>query len=439
MIENIDFIDTDNKVTVTIDNETQELPIKAINRLPIYIDLNQSLNTALENNIQLDASIYYINNETPTKLDTDGVVTVTIYNNDEIYYSKNKHFKKGTIIDDIKNTLPLGLYTMKIEYAGNKYFEPAILTIHFNIEKRLGICKFNKREFYEDIGKTISIGGTLLDEEKNTKVANCKLFFNFNGQTYTTNTDNEGEFYLTVTVPEPEADKSHCQYSDENYSNAFYIIDIYTNDAPYQLNNEQVLLVANKAKTIITGDAQESNEDNYLRIVGNVLAEYNNADNDVKYGTVTIFFPDMGYTYDDVEVAKGIFDESISLSKIYKGYINNYNTMYSTYDTTNSIWTKMNVNGDKSCTIGEDFSIEAQITTVDNEYIEEGALLFTLINQEDKIIYRYETELDSTGIGVFNFTPTVETTYKINIEYIGMFGYKDATLDEPYIIRVEQL
>ena len=60
MIEEIDFQDTDNKVFITIDNETKDFPIKKINRLPTYIDLEQSLNTALENNIELKASIYYI-------------------------------------------------------------------------------------------------------------------------------------------------------------------------------------------------------------------------------------------------------------------------------------------------------------------------------------------------------------------------------------------
>ena len=60
MLEEIDFQDSGNQVSVTIDNETQSLPIKKINKLSTYIGLNQSLNTALENNIEVDAFIYYI-------------------------------------------------------------------------------------------------------------------------------------------------------------------------------------------------------------------------------------------------------------------------------------------------------------------------------------------------------------------------------------------
>ena len=106
MIEEIDFQDTDNRVSVTIDNETQRFSIKKINRLSTYIDLEQSLNTALENNIELKASIYYIrrNNENETiKLNSDGTVTITIYDGENIYYSENKRFIKGDIKDSIKN------------------------------------------------------------------------------------------------------------------------------------------------------------------------------------------------------------------------------------------------------------------------------------------------------------------------------------------------
>ena len=60
MLEEIDFQDSGERITVTIDNESIELPINKINRLPTYIELNQSLNTALESNIKLDANIFYV-------------------------------------------------------------------------------------------------------------------------------------------------------------------------------------------------------------------------------------------------------------------------------------------------------------------------------------------------------------------------------------------
>ena len=71
MLEEIDFQDSGNQVSVTIDNETQSLPIKKINKLSTYIGLNQSLNTALENNIEVilitAASFVCADKQTETK------------------------------------------------------------------------------------------------------------------------------------------------------------------------------------------------------------------------------------------------------------------------------------------------------------------------------------------------------------------------------------
>ena len=185
MLEDIHFTDSGEKISITIDNETQEIPIKKFNKLPTYIELNQSLNTALESDIQLNASIFYnkttsqINNDEniigdnipdenihidtepedmyaylmslehdEDRISIDGSVVVTIYNGEEKYHIKDTFFKKGKIIDSIPNTLPLGSYLMTIEYPGSKYFEPCVLSVNFNIEKRLGKCTFQSERYY---------------------------------------------------------------------------------------------------------------------------------------------------------------------------------------------------------------------------------------------------------------------------------------------------
>lgn len=225
MIEKITFQDTDEKVFVTIDNETQDFEIKKIKKLPTYIDLDQSLNTALENNIELRASIYYIEekeetetieyimentdrNDVNPKINIDGTVTVTIYNDDDIYYSQNKKFVKGNIVDSIPNRLPLGSYRMVIEYAGNKYFEASTLDIQFEIEKRLAICRFKKERYYGDYTETVNIEGVIKDSEKNIPITSS-LKYDFDGETYTIETDSNGNFIMPITIPHP--DVSHCQ------------------------------------------------------------------------------------------------------------------------------------------------------------------------------------------------------------------------------------
>ena len=57
----INFRDTDNRVRVRIDDEeNDDLIIKEIIKLPTVIQLNQTLDTALKNDIILDASLFSI-------------------------------------------------------------------------------------------------------------------------------------------------------------------------------------------------------------------------------------------------------------------------------------------------------------------------------------------------------------------------------------------
>ena len=274
MLEEIDFQDSGNQVSVTIDNETQSLPIKKINKLSTYIGLNQSLNTALENNIEVDAFIYYIkkaeepdieNNEINTevtqerdylysaydsdikfltgvdsndlKINIDGIVTITIYNGEEIYYIKDVRFKQGHIIDSIANTLPLGTYTMVIQYNGNKYFEESSLTIEFNIEKRLAICELEKERYYGDLLETINISGILKDSERETPINNCLFYYDFNGETKSVTSNMNGEFLFNITIPEP--DISHCNLSYELIDDSeFEPGELYEEDAEEEFIDE---------------------------------------------------------------------------------------------------------------------------------------------------------------------------------------------------------
>ena len=57
----INFRDTDNRVRVRIDDEeNDDLIIKEIIKLPTVIQLNQTLDTALKNDIILDASLFSV-------------------------------------------------------------------------------------------------------------------------------------------------------------------------------------------------------------------------------------------------------------------------------------------------------------------------------------------------------------------------------------------
>lgn len=251
MIEDIEFLDTDEKVSVTIDNETQEIPIQKIKKFKTYIDLNQTLDTALKNNIILDASIYYrkdiednyVENEefltddiylseANRIISTDGTVTITIYNDKEVYYSQNVHFTKGHILDDIVNRLPLGEYKCVIEYAGNKYFQPSTLEVLFLIEKRLAKCTIEKDYYYGDLQERVVINGILTDNETERPIYNCTVTYEFDGETFDTRTDGKGTFSLDKIVI-PEADYKHCAalYEGDETEADFEPGDLYEEEA----------------------------------------------------------------------------------------------------------------------------------------------------------------------------------------------------------------
>lgn len=540
MLEEIDFQDSGNQVSVTIDNETQSLPIKKINKLSTYIGLNQSLNTALENNIEVDAFIYYIkkaeepdieNSEINTevtqerdylystedsdikfltgvdsndlKINIDGIVTITIYNGEEIYYIKDVRFKQGHIIDSIANTLPLGTYTMVIQYNGNKYFEESSLTIEFNVEKRLAICELEKERYYGNLLETINISGVLKDSERETPINNCLFYYDFNGETKSVTSNINGEFLFNITIPEP--DISHCnlsyeliddsefepgelyeedaeeefidedgnirRYSDiedsdtlydsednititpedipeypddidieEYYPNASYIINLYTDNESYYFNNTEIEIIVNKAPTHITLDSTNPNtQTNILEIAGSGFATYNNADNDIKYGKINIELPDFNYKHHTINIEKGLLTTNINLSDVYSTYNNSEIVVLEPYDTTNIINTSVEINGDNKVVIGDMFTLEGKVAATSMEgYVKHGILIFNLydaheVYQNDTIIYenndieplyRYATEIDRNGIGVFNFNTSQSKKYNIQVEYIGMFGYQ---------------
>ena len=525
MLEEIDFQDSGERITVTIDNESIELPINKINRLPTYIELNQSLNTALESNIKLDANIFYVkqistnieNEEINTEvteasddnnytkyllangydsyhINIDGTVTVTIYNGEEIYYIRDVFFRKGNIIDNIDNTLPLGSYKMIISYSGNKYFEPSQLEVNFNVEKRLGQCIFDKEVYYGDLEENLHIMGKLIDNERNIPVNNCELSYDFDDKTYTTSTNSNGEFYLDVTIPSP--DISHCfllyneidesdfvpgdlyedtpeeefidedgnirKYSDiedeetpieeessivesvvdkitDNndittyYPNASYILNVYTDNASYYLNNTEIEIIVNKAPVLITANSTNSGEvSNTVNIIGSVLSQYNDKDNDAQYGEVDIVLPDFHYNHLPIKVIDGIINTDINLIDVYSAYNKNDVEEINAYDTTNIMNTNINVSGDiynenddNYISVGDSFVIEATVLSVGStDYVPYGALLFSLMDEEKNIIYQYETEVDRIGMGIFNFNTSKEANYYIQVEYLGIFGYQ---------------
>lgn len=114
MIEDIRFYDSGKKINLTIDNEKQNIPIHAVDKLYTFIELNKPLETPLKENIEIDASLCYL----PYDIDVDNLddygdtsfnldiypPTDTIHKGDHVQISakftsdnKEKNFKNITV------------------------------------------------------------------------------------------------------------------------------------------------------------------------------------------------------------------------------------------------------------------------------------------------------------------------------------------------------
>lgn len=282
-MEEIRFNDSGKKIRVSIDSETQEIPIYEIDRFKTFITLNQSLNAPLKENIIVDASLNFLsydtieeslsytdntdintnitasnetvaesdyntlnedseysepipeinnqynqivtnnwqygaeidtNNAEIKQVDLDGIVTITIYNGDIVYYKKDVAFKKGEIKDTITNTLPIGEYKAVIDFVGNKYLQPTTLNIDFNVEKRLAFFIFDKEEYYGDPNESIVVSGVLKDSLTKKVVKECPVKFDFDSNTFLTTTNSLGVAYFNVDIP--DTDITHCLLQPDN-------------------------------------------------------------------------------------------------------------------------------------------------------------------------------------------------------------------------------
>lgn len=252
-IDNIRFNDSGKKINITIDKETQQIPICSINKFESYIFLQEPLNTPLKENIIVDALLCYIPydtiNEDVETLDNDvsvstptihgtqqeteyianttqtqyiydnntmanniaelnGTVDIIIYDDNNIYYNNTVSFYKGHIQDTITNKLSVGEYKAKIIFAGNKYLQPKTLDIDFNIEKRLATFTFTQENYFGYPTENIIVSGQLKDSLTRKPIKNCSVLYDFNGYTYSTTSNSTGNVHLNIDIP--DANPMHC-------------------------------------------------------------------------------------------------------------------------------------------------------------------------------------------------------------------------------------
>jgi len=204
----IKFTDTDNYLKATIDKQTLDIDVKKIIKLPTYINVLNTLDTALNNDIQIKASLYATDDEDTINIIKGNVSISILDKNMSLLYQHIVSFDKQYILDNIVNNFDFGEYYLKIEYFGNQYYLPCEYLTSFTISKRYINYNIFADNVYGYPNENIDFTLKLYDFQTNRPVS-CDIKYTINGLEYFTSTDESGIAILHVTVPDINPDKCH--------------------------------------------------------------------------------------------------------------------------------------------------------------------------------------------------------------------------------------
>lgn len=509
MIDNIQFRDTDNKVTVTIDNQSLESSdIKEIIRLPTSIigRADAILYAPIDINMMLVVPTDEEDSTQYQQVVEKGFVNISITNiNQSITYDEKKHsFRDGIIQTTMTDKLGVGEYILNITYAGNNYYEPTTLSYQFNVGKRKVECQFHTNVNGGYPGKTIEVPLTLFDALNGKTINNCTVNYTFNDVGYITRTNGSGYANLTLTMP--NVDEDHCasniitndeevinEYIDDDEVDIYWTIDgtlvpyptdtttqftyddEYDETVPeeepilsivdeedmeeddeidqedtkynvyvyeltigidnnnYEMDEQIIYLSVSKIDTQITAYFTKDDVAEKIIIEGDVFSNQNYMTDNVKYGIVELYIPDVNYTkkinigdyghfmfevqYEDINtvvsgnvqpyVAQSYSPEHYTKTTMYKG---------DGEKITDTLVFNRSYQPKKSA----DFLaiVEDQIT---RERINESMVTF-VIKEDDDEVYRYVTEVNEIGEAYMSFDVSTIGHFTVQAFYHPMFN-----------------
>lgn len=277
----------DKNLTATIDGYTPEgIEVWQIIKAETFIINNQDLNTTLSNDIEVDATLYYMDDDNERQKMKRGsvLIKITDLSGNVIFDSKVVKIQDGKIKCKFSNNLLLNDYLLTIEYSGTKYYAPKTLTIKFAVERRDVICVFDEILIQGYPNEKKEIGVSLVDKISNKKISNCTIYYNFNGFQYITQTNDKGHATLQITMP-----------------------SVHSYSCPQRINNINDLIEQNEGDSnvyyfdynghIRTLSLSDNNDRTEFTIDGAAAEiEYQNEDIDLNYENIEVFFEDYQLT-----------------------------------------------------------------------------------------------------------------------------------------------
>ena len=473
MIENLRFKNSSGYIKATIDNQSIDIPLKEIIRLPTQINNISNNNTipiytkipidvefyskpyllsdesAYEDNI--DFNLYpiidvipmykdkqhkkpdntweyqnifasydeYLQSEGLSPIDK-GTVTIQIFNsNNDIVYEINTSFKNHRLTTELTDELSFGKYTVVIQYHGNKYYLPSDLSYEIYIQKRELRYKFHKDAYSGNPLEEINIKAQLYDALNNRVIPNCYINYIFDDEIHLIKSNENGYIDVNVTLP---SQKDYC-IGDI----VIYDIQFYVNDDTYWSDIVKQNITMNKLDTQISAQVipSDKNETEFY-IKGNVIAHNYDMIENVKHGDLLLSFDD-GQEYSDNVSSDGVFSFTLDATEFQNVASNDIET--EPYNTVKDVKTQITLDTSASYPIGEEFAVKATVKkTTNTQNIHEGIVIFNMRTNDtlSKIITQYIAEVDNNGEAYGYFTPSTKGTYKIEAKYQGIFEYTNS-------------
>lgn len=472
----INFEDSNGYLRTTIDNETIEIPLKKIKKIP-----SQIINRNIENiipiyeNIPIDLEFYQkpINPENSDKAEDDinfdlysnldiiayykdeqhkvdgewkfqdiftsydnykdlenltpidkGIVNIKIFDkNNNTIYNRDINFENHQLITELTNELTFGVYTIVITYLGSKYFLPSTLSYNIFIEKRQLDFKFHKDAYNGNPLEVVNIKAQLRDKITKRPISNVNIYYTFNSIEYLTISDNNGYININIQLPEQ---KYSC-----TTDTIIYDLEFYINNETYYSDTIKQNIVENKLETEISAQTvpiEDSETQFYLK--GSVIAKNYDIIETTKHGEITLDFDD-GQHYETFLSPDGLFDFLLDATDF-------QNIIDDTIETKpiniiKEVQTKTILEIESSYPNGKEFAIKANVNAIENnEIVRDGIIYFTMhtTSTPTQIITQYVAEVDNNGEAYGYFYPSAKGDYKITAEYRGIFEYQNSIVSQ---------
>ena len=417
-IKQVKFKDSGKVIDIKIDNCGESISVKTIEKEDITITINQLNDTALNEDIIIDATI--------TPVDK-GVMTISLWSMDRTkkYYSSNVSFNDGHLYYNLFNGLKVGQYIVTLEYAGNKYYNSKEVSKQINIKRREILCDFESRMIYAYPDETIDIDFKIVDKINNQPIRNCQFSYVYKDETFNINSDNNGNVRLQITTP--DTDKDHCKTNTISYLIWFYLKD----SDSYLMKDNSINLIIKKINTQISAKNIKKEDEQYIK--GDVIRDSGY----VNYGKVSVSFLNGTPAKIDIE-ENGAFEYKIDIKDVMNRLTSDSDGVF---NASEIIYTKLTISPiSVNVKLSESQEIQVNASVVDEKGnpVIDGAVDFKMYDSNKKLVYRYVDELDDGGQVLFTFYPSKVGEYTIEASYSSEVTYKESKSQEDIIIKVEE-